>query len=103
MAGYRYSNPISIHYKIAKNQEVFLVREPDNKYDKYAIALYVLIDNKEREKLGYIAKQENYILSKLLDNKYSLKGYICGLNDTNLKQSDYKYSVRVNIYLEHKN
>lgn len=103
VAGYRYSNPISIHYKIAKNQEVFLVREPDNKYDKYAIALYVLIDNKEREKLGYIAKQENYILSKLLDNKYSLKGYICGLNDTNLKQSDYKYSVRVNIYLEHKN
>lgn len=39
-----------------------LIREKDNKYDKHAIAVYI-----NEAKLGFIPRENNYVLSKLLD------------------------------------
>lgn len=39
-----------------------LKREPDNKYDKFAIALFF-----EKNKIGYIPKESNEVIARLLD------------------------------------
>lgn len=39
-----------------------MVREPDNKYDANAIAIYF-----EEEKLGYIPAEQNEIMARLMD------------------------------------
>jgi hypothetical protein len=44
-------------------EELLLVREPDNKYDKNAIAVYF-----GGRKIGYIPKANNITLSKFIDD-----------------------------------
>lgn len=44
--------------------ELILVREPENKYDHKAIAIYT----EQGNKLGYIPRDENHIPSTLADN-----------------------------------
>lgn len=48
------------------------VREPENKYDKKAIR----VDNAAGEKLGYIPRQQNEILSRLMDGGKLLYGKV---------------------------
>ena len=48
-----------------------LIREPNNLYDTNAIALY-----KQHIKIGYIPKNENKIIAKMLDQHAALKAEI---------------------------
>jgi hypothetical protein len=60
--GFVYYKGIEVLPTIQPNDILLLVREPNNKYDKYAIALY-----HNKNKIGYIPKEKNEILSKILD------------------------------------
>ncbi|MDR1896507.1 MAG: HIRAN domain-containing protein [Prevotellaceae bacterium] len=52
-----------IELKLEKGQTLDLVREADNKYDSFAIAIY----NSNGEKLGYIPRNKNEMLARLMD------------------------------------
>jgi hypothetical protein len=49
--------------KLVEGLEVVFFREPDNQYDKNAI----VVKDKEGNKLGYVPRAKNEILSRLMD------------------------------------
>lgn len=60
--GFVYYKGLEILSNIQPKDILTLAREADNKYDKYAIALY-----HGKNKIGYIPREKNEMLSKLLD------------------------------------
>ena len=52
-----------VEAKLKKGQPLDLKREPDNQYDDFAIAIY----NGQGEKLGYIPRDRNEMLARLMD------------------------------------
>lgn len=60
--GFRYYNGPKIISEINKSGLLELVREPENKYDNNAIALYF-----NNQKIGFIPMESNEILSVLID------------------------------------
>jgi hypothetical protein len=56
-------NPNEIDDKLKPGQSLDLKREPDNKYDSFAIAIY----NAQGEKLGYIPREKNEMPARLMD------------------------------------
>ena len=53
----------SLAEKIQPGERLTLVREPANRYDKYAI----LVNDSAGNKLGYIPRRNNVILANLMD------------------------------------
>lgn len=101
IAGYKYHYSISLQTNLILNQEVFLTREKDNKFDKHAIALYIdyhYEGETNRIQLGYIPKHENYMLSKLLDNGYSFKAFLTMINSKEFNLSNFNYALKVSFY-----
>lgn len=72
---------------------VSLVREADNKYDKFAIR----IDNAAGRKLGYIPRKKNEVLARLLDGGKLLYGKVAAV-----EFSDYSnwVDITVKIYMK---
>ena len=58
--------------KLTEGVEVKFYREPNNKYDKKAI----VVKDKEENKLGYIPRDKNEILSRLMDAGKLLYGKV---------------------------
>lgn len=52
-----------IEVKLELGQHLDLKREPDNKFDNFAIAIYSL----DGEKLGYVPRNKNEMLARLMD------------------------------------
>jgi hypothetical protein len=52
-----------IEAKLEQGQYLDLKREPDNKYDAFAVAIY----NSHGEKLGYVPRDKNQMLARLMD------------------------------------
>ncbi|MDR1896168.1 MAG: HIRAN domain-containing protein [Prevotellaceae bacterium] len=52
-----------IESKLEKDQHLDLIREPDNKHDNFAVAIY----NTQGEKLGYIPREKNEMPARLMD------------------------------------
>ena len=55
-------------YRFSPDEELKAVREPDNPYDTYAVALY-----KEKRKVGYIPRTNSRIVASLLDSSFNLR------------------------------
>ena len=53
------------------NDPLRLIREPQNRYDRYAVAIY-----KEEKKLGYIPKANSRIIASLIDNGTTLSATV---------------------------
>ena len=49
--------------ELTPGTELMLFREPDNKYDEWAIAVYITQD----DKLGYISRFKNETIARLMD------------------------------------
>lgn len=62
IAGTFYHNPEEFANDIMENDVISLKREPENSFDKRAIALYY-----KNLKIGYIPKVKNEVISKLMD------------------------------------
>ena len=60
-----------IFEQLSLNLKVSLVREKENKYDKFAIAVYF-----KNYKLGYIAAYENIVLANMMDSEVNLNTVI---------------------------
>lgn len=57
-----YEGPKLLQLMNASNKVIRLKREAQNKYDKYAIALYF-----QNHKIGFIPRESNKIISRLMD------------------------------------
>lgn len=101
IAGFSHYMDGELELKLIKNQEVFLKREPQNKFDKHAIALFIDFQNDgkfEPKKIGYIGKHENYMLSKLLDNQFEMKAFLTHISEKELDKANYNYALKISIY-----
>ena len=74
VAGFKYY--IEENITLLEGEKIILKREVDNKYDKYAIELYT----EKNQKIGYIAKRNNKIFSRLMDAGKILYGEIRTIN-----------------------
>ena len=72
-------------------EKVYLFREPENPYDERAI----LIKDEEGRKIGYIARKDNIILSRLMDSGKILYGTV----RINEKLDDFRHIV-VKVYMK---
>lgn len=77
-------------FSLKEKDEVVLVREPENRYDRRAIR----IQTKGGQKLGYVPKKENRIYSRLMDAGKLLKGVV----EDNENRMSYSL-VSVGIYM----
>ena len=87
--------------KLAKalnvDDEVRLVREPKNPYDELAI----LVKNSDNRKLGYIPRQNNSIIARLMDGGMMFKAKIENviLYDESDADATYALSIFINVYM----
>ena len=78
--------------KLADGNLVVLCREPDNKHDAQAIRC----ENAQGEKLGYVPRAKNEILSRLMDGGKMLYGKVAAKSIT----SNGKWvAITIKIYL----
>jgi len=69
IAGTYYIHDRSVFDGLEAECELILRREPENKYDKYAI----LVLNSAEQKLGYVPKKDNKIIARLMDAGKQMK------------------------------
>ena len=62
MAGFRYYNGPQLINKMEIGDTIKLVREPNNKYDNKAIALYF-----QNNKIGFIPQMDNQVICNMMD------------------------------------
>jgi len=64
VAGFRFYKGMELLAYMQEGDLLELVREPNNEHDNWAVALYW-----NNEKIGYVPRDENALLSRLLDAK----------------------------------
>lgn len=73
-----------------------LVREPENKYDHFAIAVYV-----QDMKIGYLPAYENVVIAKMLDAGVEIQVFINIDQLEKIQKNDYiRDSIYVQLYTE---
>ena len=72
VAGTSHHNIKDIEPEIKPDDFLIFKREPENPHDKFAIAIYTESENK----LGYIPKEKNEILARLMDSGKLIFGKI---------------------------
>jgi len=65
IAGFTYYNGVDVFENLKIGEELSLKAEPENRYDPNAVAIYY-----KEEKLGFVPKDENELLSKFLNLGY---------------------------------
>ena len=60
--GFQYYKGNEVFESLKEGDSLELIRDFENKYDKYAIAIYW-----NGQKLGYVAREKNNLFSKLMD------------------------------------
>jgi len=77
---------------ISTGSKLKFVREPDNKYDKLAI----LVKDEDGNKLGYVPRDDNPILARLMDAGKLIYGTV-----KNIEKSVSNYiDIKMEIYMD---
>ena len=66
IAGFTYYDGVDVFENLKIGTELALKAEPENPYDPNAVAIYY-----KKEKLGFVPKDENELLSKFLNLGYT--------------------------------
>ena len=95
VAGLDYIENIGeVFSRIEVGDRLELVREATNKYDKHAILVKY-----HGEKIGYVPRKENYVLSKLMDGGKHLYGIVDSFGvDEVYENYEFKF-INFKIYL----
>lgn len=73
-----------------------LVREPNNKYDHYAVAIHV-----QGRKIGYLPAYENVVIAKMLDAGVEIQVFINIGEIDKIQKNDYiRDTIYVQLYTE---
>ena len=95
IAGTKYYEAKNIKNQLMINDDLFLVLEPDNTYDKYAIKVVCIISGEER-KLGYVPRYYSEYLTDMLKNNIKYSAKIKSLNfDSPLDDEDITAGVKL--------
>ena len=78
--------------KIDTGSKLKFVREPDNKYDKLAIH----VKDPDGNKLGYVPRDDNPILARLMDAGKMIYGTIKEIDNS----GDSYIDIRMEIYMD---
>jgi HIRAN domain len=105
VTGFKHYVSTDLELSLQLNQEVFLVREPNNEFDKHAIAVCIMYKSEEgfpshKVKIGYIGMHENYMLCKLMDNGFKLKSILSKISEKAINDSNYNDALTIEIYLK---
>lgn len=74
IAGSQYYEGEKVFSRLREEMPLRLVREPDNKYNGRAVAIYV-----DKAKLGFVPRMDNAAVSQMLDRGESLSARIVRL------------------------
>ena len=66
IAGFTYYNGVDVFENLKIGVQLWLKAEPENRFDPHAVAIYY-----RDEKLGFVPRSENELLSKFLNLGYS--------------------------------
>lgn len=72
VVGLRYENRLEHLSQVNEGDALKLVREPDNAFDPYAMAVYTKVG----QKLGYIRSSKAFVLSTLFDEGWQFSCYV---------------------------
>jgi hypothetical protein len=91
VAGTTHCNKIDKVYPLLKKGMVLrMQRNPTNRYDKNAIAIYF-----EKIRIGYVPRELNLVISRLMD---AGKAFFCRVEEVNLV-NDYWVKIDAKIYM----
>lgn len=71
VAGFQFYKGEEIESRFKENDTLLLRRQPDNKYDRYAIEVI-----HGGVKIGYIPRDENRVVARMIDQNIEVKGRI---------------------------
>ncbi len=71
IAGFQYYKGLRIEPQLKKEDALELKRDPQNKYDRYAVEVF-----HKTQKLGYLPRTDNKIIARMLDQGLTLKAKI---------------------------
>lgn len=90
IAGTMYIYETAVFDEIEDGCELSLKREPDNDYDTYAI----LVLNRSGRKLGYVPRNDNRIIARLMDAGKQMKVTV-----KEIERDDEDIDVSIRIYM----
>lgn len=90
VAGFQYYQGKELIKKLKEKDQLKLVAEPDNQYDKYAVEVFF-----QNKKLGYIPRTDNKPISRMLQAGVPLSGQVCTIDPTKMAWN----AVNVSVYM----
>lgn len=90
VAGYRYYDGKEIENRIKPGDKTRLKREPENKYDRDAIAVYIM-----GHKIGYIPRRLNPVIAIMMDQKANVSATIAYVNEEEEDEGSVWVEVKV--------
>jgi len=81
IAGLQFAPGKTMYKSILPGQRLALILEPANKYDKYAVEIYLISGSFTQIKLGYIPGAYNRIVHTLIANGVNVS---CHVEDVNV-------------------
>jgi len=91
IAGFQFYRGVDIEKQLKENDGLILKREPENRHDCYAVEVY-----HGEEKLGYLPREENRVVARMMDQKINVKGRITKINP----DSPLWHRVKMKVYYE---
>ena len=91
IAGTNYIDMSEIYNNLLEDDMLYLKREPNNAYDSNAIEIITI----KGYAIGYVPKENNFILKNLMDKGKYLYGIVKEISD------DYNH-IKIEIYLSYK-
>jgi len=91
IAGFQFYHGVDKERQLRENDGLTLKREPGNRHDCYAVEVYSGDD-----KLGYLPREENRVVARMMDQKITVKGRITKINP----DSPLWHRVKMKVYYE---
>lgn len=91
IAGFQYYRGAEIENQLRVNDTLVLKREHENRHDWYAVEVY-----RGNDKLGYLPREENRVVARMMDQKIEVKGRIEKINP----ESEEWHKVKMKVYYE---
>ncbi|MCE5345865.1 MAG: HIRAN domain-containing protein [Bacteroidales bacterium] len=91
IAGFQYYRGAEIENQLRVNDSLVLKREPGNRHDCYAVEVY-----RGNDKLGYLPREENRVVARMMDQGIEVKGRITKINP----ESSEWHRVKMKVYYE---
>lgn len=91
IAGFQFYHGVDMEPQLRENDGLTLKREPENRHDCYAVEVY-----RGDDKLGYLPREENRVVARMMDQKINVRGRITKI----YPDSPLWHRVKMKVYYE---